>query len=92
MGEWVKIRCRNANAAWNGLQGPVTKVEEYEITVRLNDDTWKCLRFYRDELVKVTPPNEALNAAVEAMSQQSFYKRGDIVLIDCPMCRGIEIG
>ncbi len=97
LGEWVEVRTRNGNATWDGLRGPVTRVEQYEITVQLDEDKWKHLRFYRDELVKVPAPNDELNHMIESAcaeaegrvasaqdSATSFYKRGDLVLIDCP--------
>lgn len=94
LGEWVEVRTRHGNATWDGLRGPVTRVEQYEITVQLDEGKWKHLRFYRDELVKVPAPNDELNQMIEgAISPtppKSFYKSGDIVFIDCPASAGQE--
>lgn len=76
LGEWVEVRTRNGNKTWDGLLGPVTRVEQHEITVQLDEGKWKHLRFYRDELVKVPA--------------KSFYKSGNLVLIDCPASAEIE--
>ena len=94
LGEWVEVRTRNGNAAWDRLLGPVTRVEQHEITVQLDDVLWKHSRFYRDELVKVPPPNEELNHMIESSiasaPPKSFYSKGDIVVIDCPASAGQE--
>lgn len=102
LGEWVEVRTRHGNATWDGLRGPVTRVEQHEITVQLDDGKWKHLRFYRDELVKVPPPNDELSRMIESVvaeakadsnaqgSAKSFYKSGDLVLIDCPTSAGKE--
>jgi hypothetical protein len=109
LGEWVEIRTRDGNKTWDGLRGPVTRIENEQVTVQLDEDRWKHLRFYRDELVKVPAPNEELNQMIEgviasrcdespdfpsgAVSERppkSFYKRGDIVVIDCPASAGQE--
>lgn len=96
LGEWVEVLTRNGNATWDGLRGPVTRVDQYEITVQLDEGKWKHLRFYRHELVKVPAPNDELNRMIQGASRealdsaslksefQSFYKRDDLVLIDCP--------
>lgn len=102
LGEWVEVRTHNGNATWDGLRGAVTRVEKYEITVQLDEEKWRHLRFYRNELVKVPAPNEELNQMIESTYAQapartiaptpreSFYKRGDFVLIDCPKSAGQE--
>ena len=103
LGEWVEVRTRDGNKSWDGLLGPVTRIENEQVTVQLNEDKWKHLRFYRDELVKVPAPNEELNRMIEsaiaeaeervAIAQgeaKSFYKRGDLVLIGCPTSAEIE--
>ncbi len=79
LGEWVEVRTRHGNPNWDGLRGSVTRVEKYEITVQLDDDRWKNLRFYRDELIKVPAQSEQLNQIIE-----SAYQCGDLVMIDCP--------
>lgn len=33
LGKWEKERTRNGNTTWDGLIGPVTRVEQHEITV-----------------------------------------------------------
>ncbi len=76
LGEWVEVRTCNGNKTWDGLIGPVTRVEQHEITVQLDEGKWKHLRFYRDELVKVPA--------------KSFYKSDNLVLIDCPASAEIE--
>lgn len=94
LGEWVEVRTRNGNAAWDGLRGPVTRVEQHEITVQLDERKWKHLRFYRDELVKVPAPNEEVSqmieSAITSTPTKSFYNRGDIVFINCPASAGQE--
>ena len=79
LGEWVKIKTRRRSSNWDGMRGVVAKVEEYEITIRLDDDSGQLLRFYRDELVKINAPNRELNQIIEEAIQC-----GDIVTIDCP--------
>jgi hypothetical protein len=96
LGEWVEVLTPSGNATWDGLRGSVTRVEQHEITVQLDDGKWKHLRFYRDELVKVPAPNDELNRMIESTyaetradesaqgSAKSFFRVGDLVLIDCP--------
>lgn len=102
LGEWVEVRTRNGNATWDGLRGPVTRVEQHEITVQLDEDKRKHLRFYRDELVKVPAPSDELNRMIESASREasgsasaqgeakSFFRVGDLVFIDCPASAEIE--
>lgn len=63
------------------MTGPVTRVEEYEITVQLNDTNWKHLRFYRNELAACEPPEKP---------PDTFYKPGDMVVIDCRVPRKVD--
>ncbi len=71
LGEWVEVRTHNGNATWDGLRGAVTRVEKYEITVQLDEEKWRHLRFYRNELVKVPAPNEELNQMIESTYKAS---------------------
>ena len=73
VGDWVEVR---RPGAWYEKQGEVVSVEQYEIAVLLNQKKSKILRFYREELVKVLP--------LKRSSSESFYKQGDLLLIDCP--------
>jgi len=75
IGDWVEVR---QPSTWYGKQGTVTRIEQYEITVQIDDGKWKFLRFYREDLVKVLPFER------NATAQKSFYKPGDLLLIDCP--------
>ena len=88
LGEWVEVRTRNGNKSWDGRQGPVMRIESEQVTVKLDEDKWKYLRFYRDELLRVPAPKHELSHMIEGASTSrsplSFYKRGDIVVIDCP--------
>ncbi|MDJ0719524.1 MAG: hypothetical protein QNJ54_35775 [Prochloraceae cyanobacterium] len=79
LGEWVRVKTRRRSSNWDGMRGVVTKVEEYEITVQLDDDSKQLLRFYRDELVKIDAPNRELNQLIEQVD-----RIGDLVTIDCP--------
>ncbi|MDJ0719556.1 MAG: hypothetical protein QNJ54_35935 [Prochloraceae cyanobacterium] len=79
LGEWVRVKTRRRSSNWDEMRGVVAKVEEYEITIRLDDDSGQLLRFYRDELVKINAPNRELNQIIEEAIQC-----GDIVTIDCP--------
>jgi preprotein translocase subunit YajC len=75
IGDWVKIQ---RSGTWYGMQGSVNRIEEHEITVQLNEGKWKHLRFYREELLKALPFEQSTS------SQNSFYNRGDLLIIDCP--------
>ncbi len=79
LGEWVRVKTRRRSSNWDGMRGVVVKVEEYEITIRLDEDSKQLLRFYRDELIKIDAPNRELNQLIEQIDLH-----GDIVTIDCP--------
>lgn len=87
LGEWVEVRTRYGNKAWDGMRGAVIKVEQYEITVGFDDYKHQYLRFYRDELVKVEPPNSEVVRVIKVAGidneNQSLSSCEDLVIIDC---------
>ena len=79
LGERVKVRTRRRSSSWNGMEAVITKIEEYEITLRLDDDSGQVLRFYRDELIKINAPDSKLN-----QTKGETIQRGDLVAIAAP--------
>lgn len=75
IGDWVEVR---RPGTWHGKQGPVTRIETYEITVQIDNGKWKFLRFYREELVKILPFEQ------NTTTSRSFYKPDDLLIINCP--------
>ena len=80
LGERVKVRTRRCSSSWNGMEAVTTKIEEYEITLRLDDDLGQVLRFYRDELIKINAPDSKLN-----QTKGETIQRGDLVAIAAPL-------